>query len=66
MLAFNNNIRLTPSESELLARLSRSDPSHIRTRKQLSDFVKAHLTLYSGISPEERMLRALLEKFLPC
>lgn len=66
MLVSVNNIRLTPVESELLARLSRSDPSHIKTRKQLSDFVTAHLTLYSDVSPEERMFRALLEKFLLC
>lgn len=65
MLISGNNIRLTKKESELLESLSRSSPAHIRTMKQLADFVNAHVVLYPGASPEEKMLRKLLTDFLP-
>ena len=42
-----------------------SDPSHIKSREQLTEFVQAHLADYSGETSEEKVLRHLLEGFIP-
>ncbi len=65
MLIAGESVRLTENERSFLTALSSSDPSHIKTKRQLKLFVQAHLTLYSGPSPEERLLRGLLSTFLP-
>ncbi len=65
MLIAGDSVRLTENERGFLTALSRSDPSYIKTTRQLKLFVQAHLTLYPGPSPEERMLRGLLSEFLP-
>jgi len=64
MLVSGKNIRLTRKESDLLMMLSGANPGRIRTLNQLVTFVETHLTLYGGPSPEERMIRSLLEDFL--
>lgn len=64
MLKSGDNLRLTRKESDFLARLSGADPGHIKTLRQLVNFVEVHMTLYTGSSPEERMMRSLLEDFL--
>ncbi len=65
MLISGESVRLTEKERGFLTALSRSDPSYIKTTRQLTLFVQAHLTLYAGPSPEERTLRGLLSTFLP-
>lgn len=64
MLKSENQIRLTSKEINLLTSLSGSDASNIKTVKHLHDFINAHLTKYSKLSAEERLLRKLMEKFL--
>ena len=65
MIVHGDQVRLTPVEQYRLRGLSGSDPSGIRTRRQLDLFVRAHLVNYSGRSPEERLLRSLLASFIP-
>ena len=64
MLISDNSVRLTPKEKKNLAKLTGSDPSHIKTVKQLENFVNAHLVNYPGRSAEEQLLRRMLESFL--
>jgi len=64
MLKSGENIRLTRKESDFLMMLSGANPGRIRTLNHLVTFVEAHLSLYDGPSPEERMIRSLLEDFL--
>lgn len=65
MIVSADQVRLSAEERRQLAGLSGSDPSRIRTRRQLELFVRAHLVNYPGRTPEERLLRKLLESFLP-
>jgi hypothetical protein len=65
MLTIGLHIRLTPNEHKVLTGLTGSDTGHIRTRPQLEQFVRAHLVNYPGRTPEERLLRRMLELFLP-
>lgn len=65
MLMNGEHIRLTSAEQKRLAGLAGSDPSHIKTRRQLELFVQAHLKNYPGRNAEEILLRRLLESFLP-
>lgn len=65
MLTTGDHIRLNRQEHKLLTSLAGSDSSGIKTRRQLEHFVRAHLVNYPGRSPEERLLRRLLESFLP-
>ena len=64
MLTLGDRIRLDARERKVLAGLAGSDPSRIRTRAQLERFVAVHLARYPGRSPEERLLRRMLESFL--
>jgi hypothetical protein len=57
----SDEIRLTRREKNQLRDLTMADPSHIKTRGQLHQFIETHANLYeSGGSPEERLLRKLL------
>lgn len=60
-----DQIRLTQREIKQLAALTGSDPRNIRTRTQLTNFVQAHLVNYPSRTPEENILRVMLESFLP-
>lgn len=62
---FGDHIRLTRREIKQLTALTGSDPSNLRTRTQLINFVQAHLVNYPGRTPEEKLLRVMLESFLP-
>ncbi len=65
MLISNNSLRLTPSEHHQLKSLTGSDTSRITTTIKLKNFVAAHLVNFPGRSSEERLLRKMLESFLP-
>lgn len=65
MLSCGQVIRLTRKERAMLKKLAGVTPPPIRTRAQLTQFVMLHLAQYNGPSPEERLLRAMLEGFLP-
>lgn len=65
MLVQGDQIRLSRREAKQLAGLTGSDPCNIRSRAQLVSFVQAHLVNYPGRSPEEALLRRMLESFLP-
>ncbi len=58
---FNDHIRLIWREVKQLTALTGSDPSNLRTRTQLINFVQAHLVNYPGRTPEEKLLRVMLE-----
>jgi len=64
MLHHNNHLRLTPKEQKQLTGLTGSDPSFIKSKSQLNQFVQSHLVNYPGRSAEEKLLRKLLESFL--
>ena len=64
MLITGEQVRLTRREHKLLTGLAGSDSSGIKTRRQLEHFVHAHRVNYPGRSPEEILLRRLLESFL--
>lgn len=65
MLVHGDQIRLSRREAKQLAGLTGSDPRNIHTRTQLVSFVRAHLVNYPGRSPEETLLKRMLESFLP-
>ena len=64
MLVSGNQIRLDARERQTLAILTGASPAPIKSRSQLRAFIQRYLALYSGPSPEERLLRRLLESFL--
>lgn len=64
VIVFGDQVRLTPNEIQDLAKLTRADPSHIRTRAQLERFVQAQLEIYGGDTSEEKLLRALIEDYI--
>lgn len=59
------HVRLTQREIKQLTALTGSDPKNIRTGTQLINFIQAHLVNYPGRNPEEKLLRVMLESFLP-
>lgn len=65
MIVSGDQVRLTAKERRDLAKLTRADPSHIRTRDDLERFIHAQLEIYGGDTPEEKLLRALIEHYLP-
>jgi len=65
MLIEGTHIRLTQREKRQLSGLTGSSPAHIRTPHQLELFVNAHLVNFPGRSAEEKLLRSMLESFLP-
>ena len=65
MLQCGNDIRLTQLEQQRLRLLTRSDPRHIKTAAALNRLIGFHVWRYSGDSPEEKLLRALLNQFKP-
>ena len=65
MLIEGTHIRLTQREKRQLSGLTGSSPAHIRTLHQLELFVNAHLVNFPGRSAEEKLLRRMLESFLP-
>lgn len=67
MLASVNNpeqIRLTSSQLDVLATLTGTRPTHIRTRKQLSDWIEYQKKQFPESIPETKLLRMLLERTL--
>jgi hypothetical protein len=65
MLVCGSRLRLTEAEHRLLSGLAGSDSRFITSTRQLELFVLAHRTNYPGRSPEEILLRRMLESFLP-
>jgi len=65
MIKLGEQIRLTPKDKKILGGLTGSDPSHIKTQKQLKNFITAHQVNYPGRSPEEKLLRKMLDSYLP-
>ena len=65
MVTEGENIRLTAREKRQLRGLAGSDPAYIKTKTQLKLFVDAHLVNYPGRTPEEKLLRRMLESFFP-
>jgi hypothetical protein len=65
MLIANNQIRLSKKEHHQLKSLTGSNTANIKTTTHLSNFVNAHLVNFPGRTPEERLLRKMLESFLP-
>lgn len=60
-----DQVWLTAADRHQLETLTKSSTRHIRNRKQLTDFVEAHLVSFPGRSAEEKLLRGLLERFHP-
>ena len=56
-----DSIRLSDETQTHLLRLTGETSDHIKTRKQLSDFVTFHAAKYPETTPETRLLRGLLE-----
>ena len=56
-----DSIRLSDDTQRHLLSLTGAASDHIKTRKQLSDFVNFHIGKYPAITPESRLLRGLLE-----
>lgn len=65
MLISNDNLRLTHTEHHQLKSLTGSDTSRITTPIKLKNFVEAHLVNFPGRSSEERLLRKMLQSFIP-
>lgn len=63
MLIANDQIRLTAKERHQLCSLTGSSADNIKTTTHLKNFVEAHLVSYPGRSPEERLLRKMLQSF---
>lgn len=64
MMISGEQVRLSSDEKRQLRTITGSDPSHIKSREQLTKFVQAHLADYSGETSEEKVLRHLLESFI--
>lgn len=64
MLIHNNQLRLSSKEKKQLTGLTGSDPSFIKSKSQLNQFVQSHLVNYPGRNAEELLLRKMLEGFL--
>ena len=65
MMISGEQVRLSLDEKRQLRTMTGSDPSYIKSREQLTRFVEAHLADYSGGTAEEKVLRHLLEGFIP-
>lgn len=65
MLITQNQVRLTEKEHHQLKSLTGSDTAKIKTSTQLENFDNAHLVNFPGRSSEERLLRQMLQSFLP-
>ena len=65
MIISGEQVRLSQDEKRQLRIMTGSDPAHIKSREQLTRFVQAHLPDYSGETAEEKVLRHLLEGFIP-
>ena len=65
MITSGEQVRLTKKEHQQLKGLTSTSSQHIKNRTQLENYVQAHLINYPGRNSEERLLRAMLESFLP-
>ena len=65
MLIHGEQLRLTPRERKVLYRLTGIDPRFIKNRRGLQRFVDTHLATYPTDSPEIRLIKALLQRYLP-
>lgn len=65
MLQCGNEIRLTQPEQQRLHLLTGSNLTHIKTAAALNQLIAFHVWRYPGDSPEEKLLRALLNHFKP-
>lgn len=59
-----DSIRLSEDTQKHLLRLTGETSNHIKTRKQLSDFVTFHAAKYPVTTPETKLLRSLLERVI--
>lgn len=65
MLTHGEQLRLTPRERKVLRKLTGIDPRFIKTRTGLQRFVDQHLSTYKTDSPEIKLIKLLLQKYLP-
>lgn len=61
MLRSGNAIRLSSDEKLTLEKLTGTNPDGIHSVESLNNFVDFHKGLYAGNTPEERLLKLLLE-----
>jgi len=61
MLKSGNVIRLTDVEKRELTTLTGTSPVNLNTVEALNNFVDFHVGMYAGSTPEERLLKHLLE-----
>ncbi|WP_165856692.1 hypothetical protein [Marinobacter sp. JSM 1782161] len=64
MLVHEQQVRLTPREQRVLWELTGADPSTIRTREDLRQFVERHLDGNEQEPERLRQLKAVLAKYL--
>jgi len=62
MIRCGEAIRLSAQERRRLMRLTGADANELKTVEGFNRFIEHHLTLYSGATPEEMLLRHLLER----
>lgn len=65
MIRSGEQIRLTPRERRVIRRLTGVDPSFIKTRTALENFLKHYMRSYASDAPEIRLIKALLREYLP-
>lgn len=63
MLRCGDEIRLTQAEQRRLRLLTRTNPKQIKSAAALSRLIGFHVWRYAGDSPEEKLLRAMLNQF---
>lgn len=61
MLKLGNTIRLFEADKRALMSLTGTSPENINTVDALNNFIDFHTGLYSGNTPEEKLLKHLLE-----
>ena len=63
MLRCGDDIRLTQPEQRRLRLLTRTNPARIKSADALSRLISFHVWRYPGDTPEEKLLRTLLNQF---
>lgn len=64
MIVHDDQIRLTPRERRVLRRITGIDPHFIKNRETLNRFTDQHLKTYRTDTPELRLVKVLLRKYM--
>ncbi len=64
MIVHDDQIRLTPKERRVLRRITGIDPHFIKNRATLARFTEQHLKSYRTDTPEIRLVKVLLRKYM--